>query len=296
MSFFPTDPAKQSAVFTIIMAAILLIIKLIAYIYVSSSSVLAALGDSFADCFLSCLTFYVIYESYKPASETHRYGKGKLEGLSALFQTGLVSGIALFVIMDAVQRFLRPEPMENHMLGIGLLSLSTVLTIIMVTGQKYFLKRTDSLSLQADHAHYAMDVWLNICVIIAILCNILSMPNWIDSAIAILVALFFMHSAFDTGREAINMLTDRQISPDELHRAEELILGHPGVLGVHDLRITRSGKRHIISFDVEMDPSILLWTAHEQGRAIEHSLLDIYPYSQIFIHIDPYGDPDDTRH
>jgi ferrous-iron efflux pump FieF len=89
---------------------------------------------------------------------------------------------------------------------------------------------------------------------------------------------------------------DRELPEAVRNRIKDIIKRHPDILGFHDLRTRKSGMIIHISFDVEIDPTLSLKEAHELTRALEHDIMADYPYAEIIIHKDPFGDIHDTRH
>ena len=64
----------------------------------------------------------------------------------------------------------------------------------------------------------------------------------------------------------------------------------------HDLRTHRNGPITMISFDIEVEPSLSFIDAHNIAKRAEDRLHKEYPDSEIMIHVDPSGDITDSRH
>jgi len=78
------------------LASMLLIIKIFAWWYTGSVSVLAALVDSLVDIAASLTNLFVVRYSLQPADAEHTFGHGKAESLAALAQSMFISGSSLF--------------------------------------------------------------------------------------------------------------------------------------------------------------------------------------------------------
>ncbi|MEK7801644.1 MAG: cation diffusion facilitator family transporter, partial [Pseudomonadota bacterium] len=155
----------------------------------------------------------------------------------------------------------------------------------------------ESLALEADSLHYATDIWINGTVFALVLVDYMNIaPLWLDPLCALLVAGLMVRAAWYIALKAFAMLMDQELSADIKSRMIAVIRSHPEVMGVHDLRATQSGMRKRVSFDIEVDPNLLLWSAHEISRSVENALLAEFPLAEIMIHIDPYGDTEDSRH
>jgi ferrous-iron efflux pump FieF len=276
--------------------AILIVLKGYAYWVSNSAAVLATLTDSFTDAAMSLAMLFALKYSLRPADRSHRHGHGKMEAIGALFQSACLIAAALFLSFEGLQRFAQPQELTHHMLGIWVAGIATALSIILILVQNYCLSKAPSLAVEADQAHYSTDVALNGSVIAALLFSLYGGPAWVDPLCAILVAVYYLYAARKIGLKAIDMLTDRELPEAVRTRIIETIKRHPDILGWHDLRTRKSGMVLHISFDVEIDPAITLKEAHDYVRALEDDILNDFPYAEIIIHKDPYGDPHDHRH
>lgn len=271
-------------------------IKGYAYWMSDSAAVLATLTDSFTDAAMSLAMLFALTYSLRPADRSHRHGHGKMEGVGALFQSACLIGAALFLIFESLQRFAQPQEVTSHMLSVSVAAIAVVLSFILVMVQKYCLSKAPSLATEADQAHYSTDIALNGSVIAAVLTDYYGGPTWVDPLCALFIAVYYLYASRKIGLKALDMLTDRELPHSVRDRIIETIKRHPDILGWHDLRTRRSGMVIHISFDVEIDPDITLKEAHDFVRALEIDILEDYPYAEILIHKDPYGDPHDHRH
>ncbi len=276
--------------------AILIVVKGYAYWQSGSAAILATLTDSFTDAAMSFAMLMALRYSLRPADNSHRHGHGKMEGIGALFQAACLVAAALFLLFEGLQRFAQPQQITHHILGVWVTGIAIVLSAILVSVQKYCLSRAPSLATESDQAHYSTDIALNGSVMAAILIDYNNGPHWVDPLCAIAVAVYYAFAARKIALSATDMLMDRELPEAVRAKIREIIAAHPEILGFHDLRTRKSGMVIHISFDVEIDPNLPLKDAHELTRALEHDIIDSYPYAEIIIHKDPYGDPHDTRH
>ena len=283
---------------SIITVIILIVMQLIAYLENGSASVLAALIDSFVDGGVAIMTFMAIKISLKPPDSEHRYGHGKVEGLAAIIQAAFVAAAGFFLLLQTISRFFSPvSPLEKGvMLAITVMAVSTVLSLMLIVIQKYSLLHAPSLAVESDKAHYSGDIVVNLGVIAVLLAARAGAPIWIDPLFAIGVAVYLGFTVKHIAGKGLDMLLDRELPDTQREIITAKVLDHPGVLGMHDLRTHKSGMRVFMSFDIELDPSLLLYHAHEIVRQVEHELLAQFPNAEILIHADPHGDTHDTRH
>ncbi len=276
---------------------VLVFAKTIAFIFSGSASVLSSLVDSISDIGMSLMTWLSIRWSMKPADDDHRHGHGKIEGVAALLQAAVLTGASVFLIFTAFGRLIEPEKMHDHLFALLLMVISAAASLFLTFIQKRANKDTNSLALEADTAHYSTDVWMNGIVILVVLLDYMGLaPVWLDPVCTILIAGLFARAAYKIGHQALDMLMDKEMPAEIKADIMREIESHREVKGVHDLRCTRSGMKIFMSFDMELDSNLLLWSAHEIAREIELGLLKKYPEAEILIHLDPEGDTADTRH
>lgn len=275
---------------------ILIFLKSLAYLESGAASVLSSLIDSVIDAGISLMTFLAIHISLKPADSEHRYGHGKVEGLAALFQAAMIAGAGLFLLLESIKRFVDPHPVTHHSMVIVVMGISIVLSCVLVAIQKYSLRHAPSLAVEADSAHYSMDIVVNLGVIAVMGALHLGAPALIDPLFAIGVSLYLGMIVRDIAGKGVDMLLDRELPGDARETITRKVLSHRQILGMHDLRTNKSGMWTFISFDIEVERSLSLYDAHEIAREVEHTLLLDFPMADIMIHVDPHGDTDDTRH
>jgi ferrous-iron efflux pump FieF len=275
---------------------VLIAIKFYAYLDSGAVSVMASLVDSIVDAGVSAIMFMAIRVSLKPADSEHRHGHGKAEGLAALFQAAFIVGAGLFLFLESMRRMFEAAPLGETGSAIAVMGISAALTLGLTLVQTYVLQKAPSLAIEADRAHYSTDVVVNIGAIIVLLALQHGAPAWIDPLFGLTLAVYLAFTASKIGGKGLDMLLDRELPDTVREMITERVLAHNNVLGMHDLRTNKSGMRVFISFDIELDPSLLLYNAHEIVREVEHELLTEFPNAEILIHVDPYGDTYDTRH
>ncbi len=96
---------KGFAAATSVVAAIFLTgMKLVVGIMTGSLGILAEAAHSALDLGAALITFFAVRVSDRPADESHLYGHGKVENLSALAETVLLLVTCAWIIYEAIHR------------------------------------------------------------------------------------------------------------------------------------------------------------------------------------------------
>jgi len=277
---------SRAAIAATVMASSLLVIKIIAWWYTGSVSILAALVDSLVDIAASLTNLLVVRYSLQPADDEHTFGHGKAESLAALAQSMFISGSALFLFLTGFQHLARPEPMTAPGIGVVVTVIALLCTVILVTFQRWVVRKTHSQAVRADMLHYQSDVMMNGAILIALG---LSWYGWhrADALFALGIGVYILYSALRMGYEAVQSLLDRALPDAERLEIFEIVTRWPGVSGAHDLRTRQSGPTRFIQIHLEMDDNLPLVQAHLVAEQVEQAILQRFPGSDVIIHQDP---------
>lgn len=271
-------------------AALLLIgIKLYAYIETSSVALLSTLFNSLLDAGASLINVLAIRQALTPADAEHRFGHGKAEPLAGLVQVAFILGSSILLLVEVFDHFTHPRPVTRPEVGIVVMVASIIVTVVLISYQRYVIRRTRSLAIKANSAHYLSDFMVNISVIAALLLSAKFGWWWIDPLFGLAVALFIAVTAIGIGREAFDMLMDREMDDAERAQIKEIVRQHPEVLNMHELRTRVAGQIRFIQFHLELDGDISLREAHRISDAVEDELLAAFPGAEVIIHQDPHG-------
>ncbi len=270
-------------------AATLVILKFAAWIGTESVSLLSTLIDSLLDIGASLINLIAIHHALQPADEDHRFGHGKAEPLAGLMQAAFISGSAMFLLIQASERFFNPRLIANTELGYGVMVVSIVLTLGLVAFQQYVVRKSGSLAIAADSVHYRMDILVNISVIASLFLG--AQLGWLmaDPLFAMAIAAYIFRGAWGIGRTSMNLLMDRELPGQERQRIVALAISQSGVRGMHDLRTRSSGQDVFIQLHLELDPEIKLRDAHVIADRVMHKIEEAFPNAEVLIHEDPDG-------
>ena len=286
------DPQRLMRIATIASMSVALVLigaKAMAWLVTESVSMLSSLVDSALDFVASLVTFLAVRQALIPADADHRFGHGKAEALAGLTQAGFIAASGGGLLLTVGDRILHPHQVQREFIGLAISALAIVLTLGLVLFQNYVVKRSGSLAISADKAHYATDLVSNIAVGIAIFLSGTFDQPLIDAGMAALVALYLIRGAWHVGRQSLDVLMDRELPGPDRDRIADIARGDPDVRDVHDLRTRSAGLTKFIQLHVELDPALPLVRAHEIGDRVEAELQRAYPDAEIILHVDPYG-------
>jgi ferrous-iron efflux pump FieF len=263
--------------------------KSVAWLLTESVSMLSSLVDSSLDFVASLVTFLAVRQALTPADADHRFGHGKAEALAGLTQAGFIAASGGGLLLNVGERLLHPQHVQQEMVGVAVSAAAIVLTLGLVGFQSYVVRRSGSIAIGADRAHYMTDIVSNLAVGAALfLSGRFDLPL-VDAIVAGGVAIYLLFGAWHVGLASLDVLMDRELPDADRQRIVDIAKRHPEVLDIHDLRTRSSGLTRFIQLHIELDPALSLTRAHEIGDQVEADIQAIFPDAEIILHVDPHG-------
>ena len=280
---------RSAAYASIAVASLLVGLKFWAVWSTQSTAMLGSLADTVLDLVASLATLAGVWIAAQPADEEHRFGHGKAEALSAMFQVVLISISALTLAVRAAGQLVAGARPGGASEGIAVSGIAIVATLGLLAWQRRVIASTGSVAIATDHLHYKSDLLLNLAVIAALALDRYIGVPWADAAFGLLIALWLGWGAWHASTEAIDHLMDREWPDDRKARFLEVVARHPELKGLHDLRTRTSGNHDFVQFHMSVDPDMTVRAVHVVMDDIEAKLASEFPGTEFLIHPDPEG-------
>ena len=282
--------ARAATLFAISAAILLAGLKLYAWLMTGSAAVLGSLADSGLDLFGSLVAAGAVRYAALPPDDNHRFGHQKAEALTSLAQVALIAASATLVAWESAQRLLDPEPIQRPAYAVAVLALSLVVTLCLVTFQTIAVKRSGSLIVEGDRAHYMGDVIANSGALIAVIIGAYFAFPHADPIAGLLAAIFLAMAGWQVARKAIPQLMDEELPEAERAIIHDILNEDADILGFHALRTRRAGGSRFIQVDIQIDPDLSFRDAHEISDRIELAIETAFPNADVIVHPDPAGE------
>ena len=278
---------------SLLISALLSLTKFVLAILTGSLALLSEALHNGVDVLATFITLFAVKISDRPADDSHNYGHGKVENLSAFGESIILLMTAGWIGWRAVVQFETPKITTGlaGMIAIGILIISIFVDLWRTINLAYSAKKFSSQALLASSIHFGMDMISSCVVLTSLLIIYLSGGKvlWIDSLGAGLVALIMIYAAVRLGRRSIDALMDR--APAGLERQlQEAIRRVPGVCDVPRVRARQSGKASFVDATILVDPKVSLEEAHRIAASVEVATAEIDPNIDITVQVEP-GEP-----
>ncbi len=289
-----TTEKKRLALTSVLAAVLLTGSKMIVGILSGSLGILSEAAHSALDLLAAGMTYLSVRVSGKEADRKHTYGHGKIENLSAFFETLLLFVTCAWIFYEAGERLLGSE--QIHVDATIWTFLVMILSIIVDFGRSRALmraaKKHNSQALEADAVHFSTDIWSSAVVLLGLACVWLSgklgLP-WLekaDSIAALGVAVIVVWVCIRLGMKSIHVLLDG-ITPGLQEKIESATMNIPGILSVKRVRVRSSGPELFADITVTMERNISIESSHRTADEVEIRIKSEFPNMDIMVHVEP---------
>ncbi|MEW6568383.1 MAG: cation-efflux pump [Chloroflexota bacterium] len=322
---------KRAVALSSVLAAVLLTtMKLTVGLLTGSLGILSEAAHSALDLAAAGMTLFAARLSGRPADQDHTYGHGKVENLSALFETVLLLVTCVWIVYEAIQRlFFKTVEVEATVWSL----LVMVISIGVDFGRSRALARAarkyNSQALEADALHFSTDIWSSSVVIgglVLVRVGEATGLTWLakaDAVAAMGVAGIVSYVSLQLGRRTVAALLDAipaGLREDSLQAVrvpgvDVVVHVEPGAgqdngllslvrqlaarhgLSAHGVSVYDVGGTRSLELHLEVSESLSLGEAHTQATAFEEALQQARPdVEHIVTHLEPVGDETASRH
>lgn len=278
---------------TSVAAAVLLtVFKLVVGILTGSLGILAEALHSGLDLVAALVTWFAVRVSGRPADREHTYGHGKIENLSALFETVLLLATCAWIIYEAVARlFFKHVEVEASIWAFVVMIIAIIVDANRSRMLYRMARKHNSQALEADALHFATDIWSSSVVIAGLLlvraADWLGLP-WLakaDAVAALGVACIVIWVSLQLGRRTVAALLDGVPASlrEEVARAARV----PGVVEVRQVRVRRSGPETFADVRLAISRDASFERTHEIGAQAEAAIQEILPGADVVVEVEP---------
>lgn len=201
-----------------------------------SLSLLADAGHMFADAGALAMAIAAQRIASKPRTAAQTYGYRRAEVIAAFVNGVLLAGVALMVIVEAIQRFGAPRDVDGSAMSI---TAAAGLGVNLIAAWVLSRGEGGNVNVRAALAHVLSDALGSVGALTAGLLVVFAGLRWADPAASTFIALLVAWGAFRLVRETVHVLMQGAPPGLDCRSMEEAVRAVPGVVGLHDLHVWR---------------------------------------------------------
>jgi len=229
------------------------VVELIGGFLTNSLALLSDAGHLLTDVAAIGLALFAQWFARKPSSAERSFGYRRVEILAALANGLTLLLIALYIGIEAWQRFQAPQPV----LGLPMIIVASA-GLLAQLGAALVLRRAqkESLNVRGAYVHAMTDAIQSIGVVAGGVLMLFTGWFLVDPLISVLLGLLIAYSGSKIIFEATHVLIEGTPRELNLGRVAELIQATPGVSRVTDLHAwSLTSGYNFLSAHIEAAPS-----------------------------------------
>jgi cation diffusion facilitator family transporter len=287
-----TPSLTRFAWLSIAAALVTMALKALAYWLTGSVGLLSDAMESLVNLAGALMALAMLAVAARPPDADHPHGHGKAEYFSAGVEGALIVVAAVAIAVAAVDRLLRPRPLEQVGLGLAVSVAASVVNLGVALVLLRAARAHRSATLKANAHHLLTDVWTSAGVLVGVVA--VTLTGWLalDPLVALAVAVNIVVTGTRILRDSVAGLMDAALPPADLKVLRELLDGYAADgIEYHALRTRQSGARRFVSVHVLVPPEWSVQQGHDLLERIEADIRRALPPVTVDTHLEPLGDP-----
>lgn len=303
-----TSAAKRSAALSSVLAALgITLLKLLTGLLTGSLGMLSEAAHSTIDLVAAGITMFSVSVSDRPADDTHNYGHGKVESLSAFVEAGLMLGSCVWIVTEALRRIVYKERLSLTFsiwpFAVLLLSIAVDFTrskrLAHVASEHY------SDALEADALHFGTDIWSSVAVLFGLAATYAG-QHWhipglmlADPVASLVVAGVILFVTWRLARRTIDTLLDATPKETREKMRRNLVRelrSIDGVLSVDRIRTRRSGSNYFADLTLGLPRNLTFQRSEQITVAATETVRRHLPGADVVVHSVPTASRAESVH
>ena len=294
---FKTHYIRVAGTIALIGNAALAFIKIL-FAYFSKS--LAVMGDgidSSTDVLIAIVTLVISAIISRPSDKEHPWGHGRAETTTTLVLSFIIFFAGAQLAIQSVTRLMNPQDAQT--IGRG----AVIAAIISIAGktvlallQFHYGKIADSEMVKANALNMKNDIIMSLGILVGLFLSEQFKLPILDPIIALLVGLWVIKNAAKLFLQVNFELMDGNADNSLYQKLFSAVSSVQGVHNPHKARIRKMASLFDIDLDIEVDPAMTVYDAHEKAEQVEEAIREVIPEAyDILIHIEPLGSDSHQR-
>ena len=266
------------------------LVKIFVGMVTGSVAVVADAVNNLSDAAASVITLIGFSLASRKSDDEHPFGHARYEYMTGVIVSALVIVVGIRLIMAGYERVTNPASLTGDALLLTLLAVMVFVKLWLYAFNLRLYKLIDSATLRATGLDSRNDAIITASTLGVILLGKFANIN-IDGYVGLAVGVFIIYSGLNMVKETAGPLLGQSPDPKTVREIAELVLGHEGVLGIHDLIVHDYGPGHVFaSVHIEVDSREDIFKSHALVDDIEKKAQD-----ELRIMLVGHMDPLDTQ-
>ena len=218
---------------TVLLNMVISVAEIIGGLLSNSLALISDALHNFSDGVAVLITYIAVRVSKRQSTERKTFGYKRIQILAAFFNSVVLIGICVFLLYEAYQRFLEPEPVKSiPMFVVAVIGLiANFVAVFLLRGHS-----KSNINIKTAYLHLIGDTLSSVAVIVGGILIYFFDVYWVDPLITVLISIYIIKETISVLIETYNILmqgTPKNINLKEIQRRIEKIQEISGIHHVH---------------------------------------------------------------
>jgi cobalt-zinc-cadmium efflux system protein len=219
---------------TLALVLVYMAVEVIGGLLAQSLALIADAGHMLSDAAALGLTLFAMHFARRPATPRRTFGSYRAEILAALVNGAALVAVAVFIFVEAVERFRSPPPVQGPLM----LAVASGGLFVNAGGLWLLHGRHDgNLNMRGAWLHVLTDALGSVQAIVAAGVIWAYGWNWADPFASVLIGLLVIYSSWSLIRQSVAVLMESAPGHIDVDQVRSALLELPHVADVHDLHV-----------------------------------------------------------
>lgn len=285
---------QRIQIWIVTIGSLLLLGKFAAFYITNSVGILTDAMESIVNVLAGAISLYSLRMAALPKDESHPFGHGKSELISASIEGILIIVAGGMIIWEGVSRLAWPQMPGKLDVGIYIIAAAGVVNYLMGWYSIKIGRKYNSMALIAGGKHLQSDTYSTIGLVLGLILLYVTEIPWIDSALALIFGSIIIRTGFLILHKTVENLMDKadmELLGDILktindHRRDDWI-------DIHNTKMIRYGSYFYIDCDLTMPWYYNIRQGHDACDSLKSTILNHYS-ERVMVSV--HSDSCDVRH
>ncbi len=225
---------NKAFAFGVILNISYIVIEFFYGLKINSMALIADAGHNLSDVLGLILAWGAAYLAKTVPTKTRTYGLRKSTILAALFNAIILYAAVGAIIVEAVRKFLFPEPVQ----GMTMIIVAGIGVVINTLTALLFLKgRENDINIKGAFLHMAADAGVSLGVVAAGLVITYTNWLWLDPAISLVIVIVIAVGTWGLLKDSFMLSIDAVPNKINISNVKKYLTSLPDIKDIHDLHI-----------------------------------------------------------
>lgn len=249
-----TATPDSRLIFSLAFNLLITLLQVVGGIIANSLGLLSDAAHNLSDVVALALSLWAVRLGRRGRTSTRTFAYKRAEILVALFNSAVLVGISIYLVVEAIRRLLEPEPVQ----GLWVVAFAAAGLVINLVSAVLLRSHLHDLNMRAAFLHLVGDAATSFGVMLSGVLVYFTDWSYADPLVSIVVSVWITRQAVAIIRSTVNVLMEGTPEGVKFEEVETAILAMPLVRGVHDLHVwALSSSDLALSGHIEVDETAL---------------------------------------